>query len=441
MDIKLMQQTSQITGYRGAILDFIADPACCPNPRDSYRYFPDGLLLVANKRILALGDAAKMQETYQPAKIIHHPEALLLPGFIDCHVHYPQMEIIASYGEGLLDWLERYTFPAECKFGDPAHAERIAAAFIDELLRNGTTTALVMASSHPQAVDSLFAAAERAEMRLVSGLMMMDRFAPAPLLLPPAEAREHSAALIARWHRRGRLSYAITPRFAITSSAEGLRAAADLKRDFPDVLMHTHLAETLLEVEEVQRLFPKARSYFDVYQQAGLAGPGAVFAHSIYLSADDYRQLAASGSSVVHCPSSNLFLGSGLFNYAHTHAEKIPIGLGSDVGGGNSFSLLKTMADAYKVSAFHPRKLSPLQAFYAATLGGARCLGLEDFIGNFDAGKEADFIVLNLAATPLQKMRINAEMAIFEQLFAVMMLGDERNISATYVAGENVAEK
>jgi guanine deaminase len=248
-------------------------------------------------------------------------------------------------------------------------------------------------------------------------------------------ARDAALRLIERWHGRGRLSYAISPRFALTSSPEGLRAAAELKEACPAALVHTHLAENQAEIAEVRRLFPEASSYLDVYHRSGLTGPTAVFAHSIYLSSEDYRCLAATRSSIVHCPTSNLFLGSGLFNFAEARLHGIKVGLGTDVGGGTSFSLLKTMAEAYKVSTFHRHKLSALQAFYAATLGGAECLGMARYIGNFSSGKEADFIVINPRVSTLQKLRIKENLPLSEQLFALMILGDDRNIVATYCAG------
>ena len=429
-----------IEAYRGSLLDFTDDPATSTDPSSGVRFIEDGLLLIQDQRILASGPTPQLSQSYPELEPTDYRGKLILPGFIDCHLHYPQMAIIGSYGEALLPWLERYTFPAESRFAHSAHCTMMAELFVQELLRNGTSTALVMASSHPQGVESLFAAAERRGMRLISGLTMMDRGAPSELLLSPEKSRQEASKLIKRWHKHGRLSYAISPRFALTSTREGLRAAAALRQEFPDTLLHTHLAENTQELARVAELFPEARNYLDVYRQAELVGPGSVFAHGIHLSEEEHHCLAENRATLVHCPSSNLFLGSGLCNVAEALRRGITVGLGSDVGAGTSFSLLKTMAEAYKISTFHrsPSQgpLSPFQAFYMATLGGAKCLGLDQVIGNFTPGKEADFIVLDPRATPIQALRCEGEPALEELLFSLLILGDDRSVVRTHIAAD-----
>jgi guanine deaminase len=362
--------------------------------------------------------------------------ALISPGFIDTHVHYPQLDIIAGYGAQLMDWLQSYAFPAEERFADAAFARAAAAAFLTEMLRHGATSALVFATVHAQSADALFAAALKRNMRLITGKTLMDRNAPASLLDTPERSYSESKALIEKWRGQGRLSYAVTPRFAPTSSPEQLAAAGKLLREHPDCYLHTHMSENAAEIELVRQSFPSAPDYLGVYEAHGLSRERSVFAHSIHLSDSAWTRLGKSGASVAFCPSSNLFLGSGLFDLDSAEKHGVPVGLGTDVGAGTSLSLLAAMGDAYKVCQLRGRALDPFKSFYLATLGAARALKLDDRIGNLAPGKEADFVVLDLAATPMLERRLKGRDAIAEKLFALSILGDDRAVARTYVAGE-----
>jgi guanine deaminase len=358
-----------------------------------------------------------------------------MPGFIDAHIHYPQTDVIASHGKQLLDWLTDYTFPAEARFSDAAHAQAVAEFFLDELARNGTTTAAIYATVHPASVEAIFSAAQKRNLRIITGKVMMDVNAPDYLRDEAGQSYADSKALIERWHGRGRLLYGVTPRFAGTSSERQMQLAAKLLDEHPGMHMQTHLAENQAEVEWIARLFPWSRSYLDVYQQYGLVREGALFGHCIHLEDEDWRVLAAGGAAAIHCPTSNLFLGSGLFNLDAAYASGTVTGLATDVGGGTSFSMLRTMHEAYKVAAMGHRPFSSLDGFYLATLGSARALRLDDRIGNFNPGMEADFIVLNPQATPLIGRRYGIASGIEQKLFALMMLGDDRVVEQTYVMG------
>lgn len=414
---------------RGEIVSFDDDPRRSPK---ALRHWPDGLVVIEDGRIVAVGDVALPPGT----PIDDWRGHLILPGFVDTHIHYPQTDVIASHGEHLLGWLERYTFPAESRFGDPATARETARFFVDELLRNGTTTALVLATVHPESVDAIFEAASARRMRLAAGKVLMDRNCPEVLRDTAQSGYDDSLALIRRWHGRQRLSYAVTPRFAPTSSEAQLEAAGRLYRENPGVLMHTHVAENRDEVAWVKQLFPAARSYLDVYERHGLLGPRAVLAHGIHLDDADRGRLAATGAAIAHCPTSNLFVGSGIFDYAQAHAAGVRVSLATDVGGGTSFSMLRTMHEAYKVSQLAGEPLGPLDAFYLATLAGARALGMEGDIGSCAPGREADLVVLDPKATPLMARRMARAETLEERLFALMILGDDRAVAATYILGE-----
>jgi guanine deaminase len=358
-------------------------------------------------------------------------------------VHYVQTGMVASYGTQLLDWLDRYAFPAELEFSDPAHAATMATVFCDELLRNGTTTALVFCAVYPQSVDALFEEALKRNLRLVAGKCMMDRNAPAALRDTAQQGYDDSKALIARWHGCGRCLYAITPRFAGTSTPAQLDAAGALWREHRDVLMQTHIAENLREVEWTAELFPDRKNYLDIYDHYGLIGRGAVLAHGIHLGEDELCRCHESSAALAHCPTSNLFLGSGLFRIGAVKDPRRPVqvGLGTDIGGGTSFSLLATMGAAYKVAQLGGRSLRAVEAFYLATLGGARTLGLDDRIGAILPGREADLAVLDPRATPLLALRNARAESTEDVLFALMTLGDDRAVRATYVAGERAHER
>lgn len=426
--------TAKSTAIRASFLHFLEDPAKAEIVTDAYQYIPDGLLIIEEGKIKSLkpfnnADAALL------SNIEDKRGKLIVPGFIDTHIHYPQTQMIASYGEQLLEWLENYTFPTEKQFSDKKHAQKISKFFINELLKNGTTSALVFGTVHPQSVDALFEEAQKKNMRLIAGKVMMDRNAPEYLLDTAQSSYDESKALIDKWHNKGRLQYAITPRFAPTSSPEQLSLAGKLKAQYPDVYVHTHLSENKNEIEWVKSLFPERDGYFDVYEHYGLAGDKSIFAHSIHLTDKEWNSFARTHSVISFCPTSNLFLGSGLFDLAKAEQNNIRVGLGSDVGAGTSFSQLQSLNEAYKIMQLQGKKLSAFKGLYLATLGSAESLSLDDKIGNFATGKEADFVVLNWAATDLQKLRYQYSTTLEDKLFALMMLGDDRNIDSTYVAG------
>jgi len=447
--------------YRAQILYFVDDPTMTSRSEDAYRYIQDGLLVVKNGKIVAVDSYQNLKDKV-PDLIgsdrisAEYRNNLIMPGFIDTHIHYPQTEMIASYGEQLLQWLKTYTFPTEKQYENHDHALAISRVFLKELLRNGTTTALVFGTVHKQSVDALFEEALRINMRLIAGKVMMDRNAPGYLTDTPLSSYEDSKTLINTWHGRGRLLYAVTPRFAPTSTPEQLGMAEKLKGEYPSVYLHTHLSENPSEIEWVKSLFPKNENYLDVYHAFHLTGSHSIFAHGIHLSEKEFQVLHDTGSAVAFCPTSNLFLGSGLFKMreAKKKGREIKVGMGTDVGAGTSFNMLTTLNEAYKVVLLEQSgmeskiPLSAFEGFYQATLGGARALELADRIGTFSAGTEADFVVLTWADSELQSLRMNGVdkraalgeisniQALGEKLFVLMTLGDDRNIRATFVAGQ-----
>jgi len=422
--------------FRASILHCLADPGEA-SLASAYEYFEDGLLVVDEGNVTEAGDAGRLLAGLsEDVMLTELPGKLIVPGFIDCHVHCPQLDIIASYGEQLLDWLNRYAYPVEARCSDAEYAHDVANVFVEELLNNGTTTALVFGTVHAHSADAIFEAAEARDMRLIAGKVLMDCNCPPELMDDPVTAYNDSKALIERWHGHGRLGYAITPRFALTSSEEQLRAAGKLAREYPDVWIHTHLAENTEEVEQIARQFPSSRSYLDVYDQFDLLRERAVFAHCLHMDEQDRNCMASKGGSAAFCPTSNLFLGSGLFDLAAMRSANIRCGLGTDVGGGTSLSLLKTASDAYKVLHLQDQALPPMQALYLATLGAAEALYLSDRIGNFLPGKEADFVVLDPNATSLTARRIAAAETIEESFFALLTLADDRHVAATYIRGK-----
>lgn len=424
-----------LKAFQGSIFHVLGDPA--GGNKDAYEYIHDGLLLVEEGIIKALGPRETLGSTLPDSTPVRQfPDGLIVPGFIDTHIHFPQTDIIGAHGKQLLDWLQTYTFPAELAFADPHHAAQAAQFFVDELLRNGTTTALVFATVHETSAQALFAAAHARGMRLITGKVLMDRNAPPGLLDGPDLGYDESRTLIRRWHGKGRLSYAVTPRFAVSCTPAQLRVAGQLIDEFGDVYLQTHLAENKTEIEFVASLFPEARDYLDVYARAGLVTNRSLFAHSIHLDPSAMMRIAAAGAAISFCPTSNLFLGSGLFNLRAAKAHGIKVGLGTDVGGGTSFSLFAAMNEAYKVGQLRGETLDPLQSFYLATLGGAEALGLHDRVGNLRPGKEADFLVLDRKATPLLARRLALCRSIEEELFALGILGDDRAIAFTFLMGE-----
>jgi guanine deaminase len=422
--------------YRAAVLHCLADPGAHADPA-AWEYIEDGLLLVDHGKVVSLGDAGSATLP-SAAKVVDYPGKLIVPGFVDCHVHFPQLDIIGSFGAELLEWLNRYAYPAEARFADAGHACAVAEVFIEELLRNGTTTALVFGTVHPHSADAIFEAAAARNMRLIAGKVLMDSNCPEELRDDPESGYADSKALIERWHGHGRLAYAITPRFALTSSDAQLAAAGRLAKEHPDVWVHTHLAENMDEVEEAARQFPDSRSYLDIYDRFGLVRERAVFAHCLHMDATDRECMAGKGGAAAFCPTSNLFLGSGLFDLAAMRGAGVRCGLGTDVGGGTTLSLLRTASEAYKVLHLREQALPAMRALWLATLGAAEALYLEREIGNFEPGKEADFVVLDFAGSSLTARRTAAAESIEEKLFALMTLADDRNIAATYVLGQKV---
>lgn len=422
---------------RADLLDFTADPGW-DAPHDAspgLRWRPDHWLLIDAGRIAAVQREAPDASWPQQDQRGH----LLLPGFIDTHVHMPQLEVIASYGSALLDWLETYTFPAELRYADPAVCAAGSARFLDALLAHGTTAAVVFPTVHKASVDALFAAAEQRGMRLIAGKCLMDRHAPAGLTDTVASAERDSVELIERWHGRARLAYAHTVRFAPTSSEAQLALAGRLLAGFPGTYMQTHVAEHRDELRWVAELFPSARSYLDVYARHGLLGPRSVLAHGIWLDDEDRALLGREGAQIAHCPSSNLFLGSGLMDWRGLEAAGAAVTLASDVGGGTSLSMLRTMADAYKVQALRGERLSAWKALYSATRGAACALGLEHEIGSLDVGCMADLALWHYAVGPVAGIRDAAATTLHERVFAWLTLGDERNRIATWVGGRGLA--
>ncbi|MER5769699.1 guanine deaminase [Streptomyces sp. NPDC001985] len=428
---------SKVTAVRGPMVWFRGDPFL-DGREEAFVHAADGLLICADGIITAAGDYTELRhrlpEGVRPA---HYPDHVITAGFVDTHTHYVQTGIIAAFGSQLIDWLNHYTFVEEQRFSDAGYARRVASAYCDELLRNGTTTALAFCAVYPQSVDALFEETSRRNMRIAAGKVLMDRNAPDGLLDTAESGYRDSKTLLERWHGKDRNLYAITPRFAPTSTPEQLEAAGTLWREHPEALMHTHVSENTGEISWVRSLFPERRGYLDVYDHYGLLGRGAVLAHGVHLTRRERDRCAETGTAVSHCPTSNLFLGSGLF---HVHDAKdsrhpMEVGLGTDIGAGTSFSLLSTMNEAYKVAELSNYPLDSVKAFYLATLGGARAMGIDDRVGSLDPGHEADFVVLDPRATPLLAQRTSRVEAIEELLFVLAVMGDDRAVRATYVAG------
>ena len=424
-----------LQAFRARILHFTDMPDAATQA--GVEYFEDGVLLLENGRVKKVASAQSFADDgFDLRECEHFPEHLIMPGFIDSHVHYPQTDVIASYGNQLLDWLNQFTFPTELQFAEPEFAAIAAEQFLQLLLENGTTTAMVYTTVFAQSTEAFFSAAAKKNLRMIAGKVMMDRNAPSGLLDTPESSEHDNRQLIERWHQHGRLHYALTPRFAPTSSPEQLAVTGKLYRDYSDLYLQTHLSENHQEIAWIKQLFPNARDYLDVYDSFGLLGPRSIFGHGIHLSDVELNRLAETQSGIAFCPTSNLFLGSGLLDVARIEAAKIPLSIATDVGGGTSFSLLRTLAEAYKILQLQGQKLHPLKGLYMATLGNARALHLDSHIGNFAPGKEADFVVLNLSPTPLQLSRHKKTSCLAETLFALMTLGDEHNIARTYIMGK-----
>jgi len=423
---------------RGRILSFRDDPRLVGER--AHRLIEDGAVRIENGEIAAVGEAsAILARAPQGVAIDDHRGKLVMPGFIDAHVHYPQTRVIGSYGAQLLDWLQKYTFVEEQKFADPGHCEAVARFFLDELFRQGTTTACVYCTVHPESVDAFFGESERRGARMIAGKVMMDRNAPEALTDTPQRGYDESKALMARWRARGRLDYAITPRFAVTSSEAQLEAAGALAREHREAYVQTHLSENFAEIAFVKRQFAWAKSYLDVYARYGLLGPRSIFGHCLHLEESEVAGLARSHCVAAFCPTSNLFLGSGLFDKKRLDDAGVRVALATDVGGGTSYSMLQTANEAYKVLQMNGQSWPALQAFYQMTLGNARALGLQSRIGSIEPTREADLVVLDSRATPAMAHRMEShEGELSEELFVLMTMGDDRAVAQTYVAGRGV---
>jgi guanine deaminase len=424
--------------FRGRIFSPIADPFTV-DPAKSYVYYDDGYLAVDGDRITGVGpwrDVPRQSSTLTQLG----PDVLITPGFVDTHLHAPQLEMIGSYGGDLLEWLNRYTFPTEAKFSDPKHAEMVARIFFEELLRNGTLCALIFSTIHERATDIFFAEAERRGFRAIIGKTMMDRNAPAALLETPKQSYDESRALLQKWHKRGLIRYAITPRFAPTSTPELLEAAGQLKREFPDAYVHSHISENRNEVQWVHDLFPEAE-YADVYDHYGLLDERSVLAHGVHLTEEELELLAHRGTRIAHCPNSNLFLGSGLFKLHHTLESGVVVGLGTDIGAGTTPSMFTTMSDAYKVQQVQGVSLTPFHLWYLASLGGARALSLDSESGSLEPGKSADFLQLDLKSTPLVALRSERASSVEDLLAGLIFTADDRVVRECWIGGQLVATR
>ena len=395
-----------------------------------------GAVAIEAGRIAAVGEASTLHARFPQARVHDHGRKLISAGFIDAHVHYPQTAIIASWGKRLIDWLNTYTFPEEMRFGDRAYADEIADRYLDLVLARGTTTVCSYATIHPESVDAIFSAAQSRSMRVFAGKTCMDRNAPEGLRDTPQSAYDDSKALLQKWHGVDRLSYVITPRFSPTSTPEQLAALGALWREYPDCLMQTHLSEQTDEIAWVHDLFPQSRDYLDTYEAQGLLREGAVYGHAIHLTEREKARLVEAGASLVHCPTSNTFIGSGLFDMGL--AQHLRVGLATDTGGGSNFSMLRTMASAYEVAQLRGQSLHPAQLWWLATQGSARALRCEDRIGNIAPGMEADLVVIDLASTPAIEQATRRAEDLWQQLFPTIMMGDDRAVAEVWVGGKRV---
>ena len=424
----------------GQTLSFTGDPFHLPIA-DAVHHEQHGAVLISAGKIAALGPADNLRRAYPQAKTIDYGAGLITAGFVDAHAHYPQTAIIASWGKRLIDWLNAYTFPEEARFDDPAYAAEIAARYLDLITANGTTTAASFCTIHPVSVEALFTEAARRNMRITAGKTCMDRNAPENLQDSAKSAYDDSRMLLEKWHGVGRATYAITPRFSPTSTPEQLEALGVLWAENPDCLMQTHLSEQIDEIEWVAGLFPDAHDYLDTYERFGLLNNRALFGHAIHLTDREQSRLREVGAALIHCPTSNTFIGSGLFSMGALMAAGQRIGLATDTGGGSSFSMLRTMAAAYEIGQLNGTALHPAQLYWLATLGSARALHQGDKIGNLAVGHEADLVVLDLASTPAIHQRHRRANDIWQALFPTIMMGDDRAITAVWINGKQTAHQ
>ena len=421
---------------RGRVLTFVDEPGRDDNA-SSYKYFEDGAVLISDGKIKKVGDfQSVIKASPNDVERVDHRPHLIMPGLIDTHIHFPQMQVIGSYGAQLLDWLNKYTFVEEQKFVSEAHSARIASLFFDELVRHGTTTAVAYCSVHRASAEAYFAEAARRNMCMIGAKVMMDRNAPEKLTDTPQSGYDDSKALIEKWDGKGRAHYAISPRFGITSTDAQLEMTQSLIREHPECYVQTHLSENHNEITYTKELFPWARDYTDVYERYGILGPKSLFGHCIHLEPREISALSESKSVAIFCPTSNLFLGSGLYDREKLQANHVRIAVATDVGGGTNYSMLATMDEAYKILQLRGQKLSALNSYYMMTLGNARALGLEDKIGTLEEGSDADIVVLNIGATPAMKLRSETVRTLAEELFVLQTMGDDRAVAEVYVVGK-----
>ena len=430
---KLTETSSKPILLTGRTLSFDGDPTVNP---DSVRYTEKGAVLLSDGHIVWTGQAGDEPADLSAGADRHdYGDNLILPGFVDGHVHYPQIGVIASFGAQLLDWLEKYTFPEEARFSDPDYADRTAKLFLDLLLANGTTTAAVYCTVHPESADAFFAESSARNLRMIAGKILMDRNAPDSVRDTAQSGYDETKLLIEKWHGQGRNLYAVTPRFAPTSTPAQLEACGTLMSEFPDIYLQSHVSENTEEVKWVAELFSDARSYLDVYGRFGMLGARALYGHAIHMDDADLAQAAGTDTKFVHCPTSNLFIGSGLFRMQETRAAGVDVMLGCDVGGGTSLSPFATMKAAYEIAQFSGYSLTPEEAFWLSTSGGAETLSLGDRIGKLQPGYEADLVVLDVNSTPIIRQRMDRAESLRDMLFAQIILADDRAVRATYAAG------
>lgn len=423
---------------RGRTLSFKSRPQA-RDDHASYVYEEDGALLIESGRITEAGTYADVKSKSPiGVEVIDHRPHLLMAGFIDPHIHFPQMQVTASYAANLLEWLNTYTFVEEQRFADASHSARFAMLFFDELLRHGTTTAAAYCSVHKGSADAFFTEAQRRNLLMVGGKVMMDRNAPEALTDTAQSSYDDTRAVIENWHGKGRNHVAITPRFAITSTPAQLEAAGTLAHEHPDLLIQTHLSENNAEIAYTLELYPEAQDYTDVYARYGLLTRNMLLGHAIHLSDREMDAIADAGSVAVHCPTSNLFLGSGLFDLKRIKEHGVRTAVATDIGGGSSYSLLRTLDEAYKIQQLRGHRLPPIESYWQATRGNAEALGLVDRIGTLEPGSDADIIALDASATPAMKIRMETVQTLEEELFLMQTMGDDRSVRAAYVAGEAV---
>jgi guanine deaminase len=437
-------ESVRLAAIRGPALTFTGDPFQ-QGLEDTLVYEPDAIVAMAGGSITHFGPAKRVRALLPRGTRVedYGRRSLILAGFVDCHVHFPQVQMIGAHGAQLIDWLEKYTYVAEQQYADKRHARAAARAYIDENLRNGITTAAVFCTVHPASVDALFEAAAKFDLRMIAGKVLMDRNAPEKLRDTAQAGYDESKALIAKWHGRGRLAYAVTPRFAASSTPAQMAAAGALWRESPGTYLQSHISENRREVAWVKELYPERTGYLDVYDHYGQLGPRAIYGHGIWLTEDELRRCHETGTAIAHCPTSNFFLGSGCLNLGVTSKKERPVrvGLATDLGGGTSFSILRTMGEAYKAAQLAGYSLAAGHAFYLATRGAAHALYLDDRIGSIAPGMDADLVVLDLESTPVIRYRMKHAADLQEALFVQMTLGDDRAVRATYVAGRRVYER